>query len=106
MPCCRFYDARDFPVRIQHCSPFNRLIWNCDFLENEEQNNENLIEDSKSKSVDFNRIIPLFIAGLFCKDDPYRFVAVQGTSDLLNFVPEKELNKELVKEITAGFKGQ
>lgn len=107
----RLYDSREFPVRILHCSPFNRLTWDCPLhltlhaaADPNDATKHNGVDDNKR--VDFFRLLPLFLAGVLCAEDPYRFIAVQGTSDLLDAVPQEELTEELVKEIASGMKSQ
>lgn len=106
----RLYDCRQIPVRIEHHSPFNCLSWRCqetNKVNTDTTTQSNLTDNLKDKlSIDFHRLVPIFIFGLFCPEDPYRFVAVQGTNDILSFVPEEMLNEGLMKETAAGFKGE
>ena len=61
----RFYIRGDLPVQIQHGTS-NRVAWKVEVV-----------------SVDYHHYLPIFMDGLREKDDPYRFIAVQGTYDLL-----------------------
>ena len=61
----RFYLRGDLPVQIVHGAS-NKLGWK--------------VEPS---SVDYHHFLPLFFDGLREKEDPYRFIAVQGTYDLI-----------------------
>ena len=61
----RFYFRGDLPVLIQHGAS-NKLSWKVDV-----------------SSIDLQYFLPIFIDGLREKEDPFRFIAVQGTYDLL-----------------------
>lgn len=61
----RFYDRGDLPIQIEHGSP-NKVSWK--------------IEVSK---LDYHHYLPIFMEGIREKQEPYRFLAVQGVSDLL-----------------------
>ena len=61
-----FYIRGDLPVQIIHGSA-NKLGWKVDVT-----------------SIDYFHFLPLFFAGLREKEDPYRFIAVQGSYDLIN----------------------
>ena len=61
----RFYDRGDLPIQIEHASPL-KLAWK--------------IEVGK---LDYHHYLPIFMEGIREKQDPYRFLAVQGVYDLL-----------------------
>jgi len=61
----RFYDRGDLPIQIEHGSP-NKIAWK--------------IEVNK---LDYHHYLPIFMEGIREKQDPYRFLAVQGVFDLL-----------------------
>lgn len=62
----KFYIRGDLPVCIQHGTS-NRVGWKIDL-----------------ESLDYVHFLPIFVDGLREKEDPYRFIAVQGTYDLLD----------------------
>ena len=61
----RFYDRGDLPIQIEHGAP-NKIAWK--------------IEVSK---LDYHHYLPIFMEGIREKQDPYRFLSVQGVLDLL-----------------------
>ena len=61
----RFYDRGDLPIQIEHGFP-NRIAWK--------------IEVQK---LDYHHYLPIFMEGIREKQDPYRFLAIQGVNDLL-----------------------
>jgi len=61
----KFYDRGDLPVSIFHGSGF-KLAWKVDI-----------------EKLDYHHYLPIFFDGLREKEDPYRFIAVQGTYDML-----------------------
>lgn len=61
----RFYDRGDLPIQIEH-GPQNKIMWK--------------IEVQK---LDYHHYLPIFMEGIREKNDPYRFLAVQGVFDLL-----------------------
>jgi hypothetical protein len=63
----RYYTRGDLPILIQHGTT-NRLTWKMDI-----------------EAIEFKHFLPLFVDGLREKEDPYRFIAVQGTYDLLEY---------------------
>ena len=69
----RFYSRGDLPVQIQHGTS-NRIDWKLEL-----------------QSIDYNHYLPLFLEGLREKEDPYRFLSVQGTYDLLDTISVEAL---------------
>ena len=61
----RFYDRGDLPIQIEH-GQSNKIQWK--------------IEVNK---LDYHHYLPIFMEGIREKQDPYRFLAVQGVFDLL-----------------------
>lgn len=63
----RVYDVGDLPVQLNHGHQGNgKLLWK-----------------KKVSQINYNFYLPLFFEGLREKQDPYRFIAVQGTFDML-----------------------
>jgi len=62
----RFYDRGDLPVQIFHGAVGGKLAWKVDI-----------------EKLDYHHYLPMFFDGLREKEDPYRFLAVQGTYDML-----------------------
>lgn len=61
----RFYIRGDLPIHIEHGTP-NSVGWQID-----------------PRKLDYETMMPLFFDGLREKEDPYRFLAVQGSFDLI-----------------------
>lgn len=62
----RFYDRGDLPIQIFHGSVGGKIAWKVDI-----------------EKLDYHHYLPIFFDGLREKEDPYRFLAVQGTYDML-----------------------
>jgi len=62
----RFYDRGDLPVQVLHSATQNRISWK--------------VEPDK---LDFHHYLPIFFDGLREKEDPYRFLAIEGVQNLL-----------------------
>jgi len=62
----RFYDRGDMPMQIFHGSVGGKLVWKVDI-----------------EKLDYHHYLPILFDGLREKEDPYRFMAVQGTHDML-----------------------
>jgi len=62
----KFYDRGDLPIQIQHSGIGNRLAWKVDV-----------------EKLDYHHYLPIFLDGIREKEDPYRFLAIQGVYDLL-----------------------
>jgi len=63
----RFYDRGDLPVQIFHGAVGGKIAWKVDI-----------------EKLDYHHYLPIFFDGLREKEDPYRFLAVQGTYDMLD----------------------
>jgi hypothetical protein len=62
----RFYDRGDFPIQIYHGAVGGKVAWKVDI-----------------EKLDYHHYMPMFFDGLREKEDPYRFLAVQCTYDML-----------------------
>jgi len=62
----RFYDRGDLPIQVQHSGIGNRLVWKVDI-----------------EQIDYHLYLPIFLDGIREREDPYRFLAIQGTYDML-----------------------
>ena len=62
----RFYERGDLPISIEHRGVGNRILWKVDI-----------------EKLDYHHYLPIFFDGLREKEEPYRFLAVQGTFDML-----------------------
>jgi hypothetical protein len=63
----RFYDRGDLPVQIYHGAVGGKIAWKVDV-----------------EKLDYHHYLPIFFDGLREKEDPYRFLSVQGTYDMLD----------------------
>jgi hypothetical protein len=63
----RFYDRGDMPLQIYHGGTGGKISWKVDV-----------------EKLDYHHYLPLFFDGLREKEEPYRFLAVQGIYDLLD----------------------
>jgi len=63
----RFYDRGDLPIQIYHGAVGGKIAWKVDV-----------------EKLDYHHYLPIFFDGLREKEDPYRFLAVQGTYDMLD----------------------
>lgn len=62
----RFYERGDLPIQIEHRGVANRIGWKVDI-----------------EKLDYHHYLPIFFDGLREKEEPYRFLAVQGVFDML-----------------------
>lgn len=63
----KYYDRGDLPINILHGSVAGKITWKVDL-----------------EKLDYQHYLPMFFEGLREKEDPYRFLAVTGTYDMLN----------------------
>merc|ERR1719262_2191658 len=63
----RFYDRGDLPIQIFHGAVGGKIAWKVDV-----------------EKLDYHHYLPIFFDGLREKEDPYRFLSVQGCYDLLD----------------------
>ena len=61
----RFYDRGDLPIAIEH-GPQLRIYWKVEI-----------------QQLDYHHYLPIFFEGIREKQDPYRFLSVQGVFDML-----------------------
>jgi hypothetical protein len=62
----RFYDRGDLPIQIMHGAVGGKIAWKVDV-----------------DKLDYHHYLPIFFDGLREKEEPYRFLSVQGTHDML-----------------------
>lgn len=62
----RYYDRGDLPIKVDHQGSVNKILWKLNPAE-----------------LDYHHFLPIFFDGLREKLDPYRFLAILGTYDLL-----------------------
>jgi len=62
----KFYDRGDLPIQVFHGAVGGKIAWKVDV-----------------EKLDYHHYLPIFFDGLREKEDPYRFLAVQGTYDML-----------------------
>mmetsp|Transcript_32456 Transcript_32456/g.76243 ORF Transcript_32456/g.76243 Transcript_32456/m.76243 type:complete len:312 (-) Transcript_32456:140-1075(-) len=63
----RFYDRGDLPIQVFHGAVGGKIVWKVDV-----------------DKLDYHHYLPIFFDGLREKEDPYRFLAVQGAYDMLD----------------------
>merc|ERR1719248_305687 len=63
----RFYDRGDLPIQIFHGAVGGKIAWKVDI-----------------EKLDYHHYLPIFFDGLREREDPYRFLAVQGVYDMLD----------------------
>merc|ERR1719281_1389584 len=63
----RFYDRGDLPISVFHGAVGGKIAWKVDI-----------------EKLDYHHYLPIFFDGIREKEDPYRFLAVQGTYDMLD----------------------
>lgn len=62
----RFYDRGDLPVQVHHTATQNKISWKVDI-----------------DKLDYHHYLPIFFDGLREKEDPYRFLAIEGVHNML-----------------------
>jgi hypothetical protein len=62
----RFYDRGDLPIRVEHEGSTTKLGWKI-----------------SPEQLDYHHYLPIFFDGIREKIDPYRFLAVTGTYEML-----------------------
>eukprot|EP00933_Yihiella_yeosuensis_P024832 TRINITY_DN19258_c1_g1_i1.p1 TRINITY_DN19258_c1_g1~~TRINITY_DN19258_c1_g1_i1.p1 ORF type:complete len:369 (-),score=71.07 TRINITY_DN19258_c1_g1_i1:194-1189(-) len=62
----RFYDRNDLPIQIIHTGTQNKIAWKVDV-----------------EKLDYHHYLPIFFDGLREKEEPYRFLSVEGVYNLL-----------------------
>merc|ERR1719313_28595 len=62
----RFYDRGDLPIQIFHGAVGGKIAWKVDV-----------------EKLDYHHYLPIFFDGIREKEDPYRFLAVEGVYNML-----------------------
>jgi len=62
----RFYDRGDLPIQVFHGAVGGKIAWKVDV-----------------EKLDYHHYLPIFFDGLREKEEPYRFLAVQGAYDMM-----------------------
>jgi len=62
----RFYDRGDLPISVFHGAVGGKIAWKVDV-----------------EKLDYHHYLPIFFDGLREKEEPYRFLAVQGAYDMM-----------------------
>jgi len=62
----KFYDRGDLPIQVFHGAVGGKIAWKVDV-----------------EKLDYHHYLPIFFDGLREKEDPYRFLAVQGAYDMM-----------------------
>jgi len=70
----RYYDRGDLPISVFHGAVGGKIAWKVDVA-----------------SIDYHHYLPIFFDGAREQEDPYRFLAVQGTYDMLEKGGQKVL---------------
>ncbi|CEO97863.1 Parkin co-regulated protein [Plasmodiophora brassicae] len=63
----RFYDRGDLPLQVSFDGATRKVLWKVKDIE----------------KLDYHHYLPIFFDGLREKQEPYKFLALQGTKDLL-----------------------
>ncbi len=70
----RFYERGDLPIQVEHRGVHNRVGWKVDI-----------------EKLDYSHYLPIFFDGAREKEEPYRFLAIQGIDDMLEYGGSKIL---------------
>eukprot|EP00903_Cladosiphon_okamuranus_P015372 g14198.t1 len=70
----KYYVRGDLPISVDHTGHRNAIRWKI-----------------RPAELDFHVYLPIFFDGLREVEDPYRFLAVQGTLDMIESAPDKVL---------------
>lgn len=62
----RFYDRGDLPIQIFHGAVGGKIAWKVDI-----------------DKLDYHHYLPIFFDGIREKEEPYRFLSIQGVNDML-----------------------
>merc|ERR1712039_894749 len=63
----RFYDRGDLPIQIFHGAVGGKIAWKVDI-----------------EKLDYHHYLPIFFDGIREKEDPYRFLSIEGTHNMLD----------------------
>lgn len=70
----KYYDRGDLPIAMEHRAGGNQIKWAV-----------------KPENLDYHAYLPMFFDGIREIADPYRFLSIQGTLDLIEACPGKLL---------------
>ncbi|CAN0337260.1 unnamed protein product, partial [Pylaiella littoralis] len=70
----KYYVRGDLPISVDHCGHRNAIRWKI-----------------RPSELDYHVYLPIFFDGLREVEDPYRFLATQGTLDMIESAPDKVL---------------
>eukprot|EP00735_Rhodelphis_limneticus_P015592 TRINITY_DN9901_c0_g1::TRINITY_DN9901_c0_g1_i1::g.2969::m.2969 TRINITY_DN9901_c0_g1::TRINITY_DN9901_c0_g1_i1::g.2969 ORF type:complete len:296 (+),score=53.65,sp/Q9DAK2/PACRG_MOUSE/62.67/3e-96,ParcG/PF10274.4/3.8e-76 TRINITY_DN9901_c0_g1_i1:44-889(+) len=70
----RFYDRGDLPIQIEHTTVQNKVLWKLEV-----------------EKLDYHHYLPIFFDGIREREEPYRFLAVQGCFDMIEHGQNKVL---------------
>lgn len=70
----RFYDRGDLPVQVFHGGVGGKIVWKVEI-----------------EKLDYHHYLPIFFEGLREKEDPYRYLSIQGCHDMLESSTTKVL---------------
>lgn len=62
----RYYDRGDLPIKVDHQGSSNKIVWKI-----------------SPEQLDYHHYLPIFFDGLRERLDPYRFLSILGSYDLL-----------------------
>ena len=95
----RFYERGDLPIQIEHRGVHNRIGWKVRwpraplspslahvspaFAPGASVTSNKLLPQVDIEKLDYHHYLPIFFDGLREKEEPYRFLAVQGVFDML-----------------------
>lgn len=70
----KLYDRGDIPIRIMHKGGYNQIEWKTNPVQ-----------------LEYHHFLPVFVDGLREKMDPYRFLAILGTFNLIDLGNEDKI---------------
>ena len=76
----RFYERGDLPIAIMHAASGNMISWKVE-----------------PELLDYHHYLPIFFDGLREREEPYRFLAIEGTFNLLAKVSLNPIHRHLLK---------
>ena len=68
------YDRGDLPCRLDHQGAVNKIRWK-----------------TSPENIDYHQFLPIFFDGVRERMDPYRFLAITGSFELLEYGGKKVL---------------
>lgn len=70
----KYYERGDIPVKIIHCGSLNKIDWM-----------------DKPDEIDLKKYLPWFVEGLREKLEPFRFLAILGSFELIEKNPQEKI---------------